>query len=226
MSYALSTLRDKLRLKINQSSSGSNLVYENSELNGYINDGIKHIINFGRLQLIGASAYKRTTDAAADHLSNDGNGYATKPTDYLRFVTAKVDGKWIRRKIDFHEIEFIENNSLINSDTNIKYVCEVSGSELLIFPSTFSECELIYIAETTDLSSDSDSSPLTNTGDSYAIDWAYALALEAKGYKPELSRQIFARVNQVLGFGTGVAATGESGQLPGISPINPPPAQT
>ena len=216
MSYALSDSRNKLRLKINQASTGANLVYENDELNGYINDGIKHIINFGRLQLIGATAYKRTTDANADHLTNAGNGYATKPTDYLRFVSAKVDGKYIRKKLEFHEIEFVQGNSLIDADSNIKYVVEVSGSELLIYPTNFASCELIYIAETTDLSSDADTSPLTNTGDSYAIDWAFGLALEAKLYKPEIARQIFSRINQILGFATEAAPTGESGQTSSI----------
>lgn len=216
MAYTLTVLTDSVRLKINQAASGANLIYENPELYGYINDAIKHIVNFGRLQLIGATAYKRTTDANNDHLTNAGNGYATKPTDYLRFASAKVDGKYIRGLIQFHEIEFIQGNSLINADTNIKYMVEVSGSEFLIYPTDFSSCELVYIAEIADLASGSTTSPLTNTGDSYAKDWAFALALEAKMFKPQLARQIFARINSILGFATEAAPTGVSGQIPGI----------
>lgn len=198
MAYNLSTLTSQLRLKINQVSTNSNLVWEDSELYGYINAAIKHVINFGSLKLIQASAYKRTTDAAGDHLTNNGSGYATKPSDYLRYINGKVDGKFVRRVIDASEVEFIEGNSLTAGDSNRKYVVDISGTEFLVYPTSFSSFELIYIAEPSDLSSASDTSPLTNTGDGYAIDWAYALALESKLFKPDIAQSIFNRVQGLI----------------------------
>lgn len=198
MAYTLSVMRDKVRLKINQSSTGSNLVWEDAELNGYINDSIKHLINFGSLKLIQSSAYKRTTDALADHLVNNGDGYATKPSDYIRYVAAKIDGKYARQMMQISEIEFVQNNSLVQAGTIIKYIVDISGGEFLIYPNDFSSCELHYIAEPTDLANDSDTSPLTNTGDTYAIDWAFALALESKLFKPELAAQVFNRIQGLI----------------------------
>jgi hypothetical protein len=198
MAYTLSDLTSKLRLKINQVSTNSNLVWEDSELYGYINAAIKHVINFGSLKLIQASAYKRTTDAAGDHLTNNGSGYATKPSDYLRYINGKVDAKYIRRIIDASEIEFIQGNSLTAADSNRKYVCDISGTEFLVFPTDFSSFELVYIAEPSDLASSTDTSPLTNTGDNYALDWAYALALESKLFKPEVAQVIFKRVQELI----------------------------
>lgn len=196
MSYQLDVLIIKVRLKHNQSSAGSNLVWEDSELEGYINDAIKHIISNGDLSLIQSGAFK------TDTVANAGSGFGNKPSDYLRYANLKVDDYWVEKIIPMerlHEINKIEGNTLTASGSETKYALDYSGTQFLIYPNDFTTSTLIYIAEPTDLTG-SATSPLTNTGDSYAVDWAYALALESKQFQAELAQAIFNRINKVLGL--------------------------
>jgi len=197
MAYPLSTLEDKLRVKINQVATNSNLVWQDADLHGFINDAIKHIVRVGSIELVQGSAYHRTNDSDGDHLTNAGSGYATKPSDYFRYVNARVDGKWVKKKIESSEIDYISDNQYSDADTYEKYICEISGSEFFILPTNFISCMLIYLREPADLSG-SELSPLTNTGDTYMIDWAFALTLESKHYKPELAQAVFNRVNGLI----------------------------
>lgn len=199
MAYILSTLRSRVRSKLNQLSTNSNQVWEDSELNGYINDSIKHFIVFAPIEFIETSVFKRTKTADGNNLVNNGDGYASKPSDYIRYVNSKVDDVWTRRKIDLSEVEFLQGNSLTEADTTRKYIADVSGSEFLILPIAFNKCELIYLAQpSSDLVNDNDPSPLKDVGDTYMIDWAYALALESKQFKPEMAQIIFKRVQAIL----------------------------
>lgn len=195
MSYALSTLRTKLRNKINQRASASGQVWLDPELDGYINDGIKQILSQGPGYLIENGMARTPTGSP---IPNGGSGYATKPEGLLRFMSAQVDGVWIRRVLKFHEIEFVQGNQNTVANSERKYVVEVSGTEFLVLPDTFTGCHLIYVTESPDLALDTDTSPLHNSGDAYAIDWAFALALESKNFKPEVAKGIFARVNAMI----------------------------
>ena len=198
MSYTLSALRTKLRNKMNQSASVSTVVWGNDELNGYINDAIKHCLNNAPFKYVQGSAFKRTTDAAADHIANNGSGYGSKPDDYMRFVWAEIDGVLLDELLSLEEVKARQDNSLTAASSTIKYMVDASGSEFLIYPVTFETCKLTYIAEPTDLSDDAHTSPLTNSGDTYAVDWAYALALESKLFKSDLAQPIFNRIEKVF----------------------------
>ncbi len=64
---------------------------------------------------------------------------------------------------------------------------------------------------------------MTNVGDDYSIDWAFALCLESKGFKPELAQRVFQRVMMILGASEVKGSVGTSGrakQKP--TPVNPP----
>ena len=50
--FTLKQFRDDLRLRLNQSNSESNLVWEDSELDTYCRDGVFFILDHGRSDLI------------------------------------------------------------------------------------------------------------------------------------------------------------------------------
>ena len=205
MSDQLSTLRTRLKSKINQVNATSNLVWTEAiggDFDIAIAAGARQVLLNVGLQLIQSAGFHRTNDSDADHLSNKGSGYANKPSDYLRYVNAEVDGKWVEKYIpasQASEYNKISGNQFLLADSEKKYLIDIPGTEFLIYPTTWSETMLVYVKELSPFTANSNVTNLTYTGNDYALDWAFALMLESKNYRPELTDKIFARVAKLIG---------------------------
>lgn len=192
--FRLSQMRDDLRLRLNQSSSGSNLVWENSELDTYVRDGVFFVLDHGRRDLIERSFVANTS------LTQSGTGLFTKPDNYYRFVAAEIDDVWVHELMDLKEQKFIEGNDKLKGNTSRKYIYDYSGTTFEVRPTDTAVVALHYLKElqTTDFDSDTDTSPLTNVGDRYAVQYAHGLVLQSKLYKPEVALQVFNQVEKYI----------------------------
>ena len=192
--YTLSQMVDDLRLRINQSSTGSNLVWEDSELQTYCKDGVFFVLDHGRYDLV-QSAFTRQLN-----LESAGGGLFLKPDDYYRFWAAEIDGVWVHELKELSEQKFIEGNDKLKGNTNRKYIYDYSGTTLEVRPTASEQVTLHYMEElkTTDFNSDSSTSPLTNTGDRYALQYAHGLVLQSKLFKPDVAMTIFNQVEKYI----------------------------
>jgi len=192
--FTLSQMRDDLRLRLNQNSSGSNLIWEDSELDTYIRDGVFFVIDHGRFDLIQQSF---VVDSS---LTSLGSGKFSKPDNYFRFKAAEIDGVWVHEEKELREQKFIEGNDKLKGDSARKYLYNYSFNVFEVKPTTTNTVILHYMKqlETTDFDADSNTSPLTNVGDRYAIQYAHGLVLESKLFKPEEAQQIFNRVEKYI----------------------------
>lgn len=192
--FTLKQMRDDLRLRINQSGSTDNLVWEDSELDIYVRDAVYFVADHGRYELIQKSF---TVDTS---LTLSGTALFTKPSDYYRFVAAEIDNVWVNELSILKEQKFIEGNDKLKGDSERKYLYEYDSTRFEVRPTNTITAILHYIKEilTTELNTDSSISPLTNTGDRYALQYAYALVLSSKLYKNEVAEPIFNRIEKQI----------------------------
>ena len=208
MADQLSTLRTRLKSKVNQVSADTNLVWTEAiggDFDIALAAGVRQVLLFGGLALIQEGGFVRTggtySGTTISHLGNKGSGYANKPSKYFRYVNAEVDGKWVEKYIptaQASEYNKIDGNQFLEADSEKKYLIDISGTEFLIYPTTWSETKLTFIRELEPFAADSDVTMLTYTGNDHAVDWAFAVLLESKNYRPELSDRIFARVDKII----------------------------
>lgn len=191
MSKTLAQMRSLVQAKLDNVGQGDDVVWQPGEIDEHINEAILHIGYVGSIELIQASLYKKTAITIT-------SGLSTKPTDYFRWVYGRVDTRHCRL-ITPDRIDTALYDSLQGGGTKNKYAVNYSGTQFQIFPDSSASLELHYIAQLTELSSDTDTSPLTRVGDRYAVDWAYALCLEAKGLSPNIAIPIFNRVSTIIG---------------------------
>jgi len=193
MSFTIKQLRDDLRLTINQSGSSTNLVWENSELDVYIKDGVYYLIDKGRLELLQDAL---TVKAA---LNQYGTGLFTKPGEFYRFIAAEIDGVWVHKIHELADQKFIEDNDNLKGNSDRKYIYNYSGTLFEVRPSTTSTVTLHYVKDASvDMDTDSDSVPLTPQGARYALLYAQARVMESKLFKPEEAERIYNRVAQLI----------------------------
>lgn len=213
MARTLKELRSQLQTKLNNFGSGEVAIYQPSELDQMINQSINYIGYVGEKSLIAKNLFKAINQPCQ-------NGFVDKPTDYYRFDYARLDNF----RCIFIPPELIDekvNNTFAGpSQTENKYMVDYDGNSFQVFPSTSIKMELHYIALLTPLTTDSNTSPLSELGDSFVVDWSYALALEGKGYGPEIAQPIFQRIDGLLARG------GRVTQVGGAYPSVPAPKGT
>jgi len=188
----LLSMRNDLKLKLNQDSSQSNLVWEDAEYDSYIKDGVYFVLDHGRLDLIQRSFTVNTS------LTLVGTGLYTKPDDYYRFVAAEIDGVWVHELKELNEQKYIEGNDNLKGNSTRKYIYNYDGSTFEVRPTSTSTVALHHIKEllASDFASDTNTSPLTNTGDRYALQYAWGLILQSKLYKADVAEAILNRVEK------------------------------
>lgn len=217
MAYTLSQLRSRVQAKLNNVGSGETVLFQPAEIDNNINAGIKLVGHLGEISLIQRNLYKQ--DDLAVSASK-----ITKPTDFFRFDWARVDNRRGRILNPEEYDDFVLDDYRAPGNKN-KYLIDYDGTTFLVLPDSSSSVDFHYIATLTDLSDDTDTSPLTNVGDDYAVDWGFALCLESKGFKPDIAQSVFARVMGILQIGkvttAGPGVKGPSGPGGGIKP--PPP---
>ena len=192
MAYQLSQLRGRVQSKLNNvSTETGTIIFQPTEIDNNVNAGIKFVGHMGNIDLIQYNLYKATDLTVSA-------GKITKPSDFFRFNWAQVDGRR-GRLLDPIEFDDFYNDPYREPNNTNKYLIDYDGTYFKVYPASASNVEFHYIAILTDLSSDTSVSPLTNVGDDYAIDWAFALCLESKGFKPELAQRVFNRVMMILG---------------------------
>ncbi|MGR3218211.1 MAG: phage adaptor protein [Candidatus Anammoxibacter sp.] len=189
--FTLKQMRDDLRFRLNQNSSESNLVWEDSELDTYIRDGVYFILDHGRFDLI----HKSFTTIL---LTQSGTGFYNKPDNLSRFVAVDIDNVRVQVLSELGEYRFIEGNDKLKGNTDRKYIYDYGFNIYQVSPDTAVAVVLHYMKqpETTDFDSDNDVSQLTNVGDRYAIQYSHGLVLESKLFKPDEAERLFNRVDK------------------------------
>lgn len=190
MAQTLSTLRSRVKTKLNNLGSSGQVPFQDSEIDSFINQAILHVGYTGEIALIQRDLFKQTD------LTPSG-GKITKPSDFFKFRYARIDNRRGKR-ITPEGIDDVLYDELQLAGNKNKYIVDYSGTEYQIYPTNASSVAFHYISTLTALTADADTSPLTDAGDVYAGDWAFAVALEAKGFNPNLAARVFARVQSIL----------------------------
>ncbi len=213
MAYQLSQLRGRVQAKLNNvSTDADKVIFQPNEIDNNVNAGIRFVGHLGSIDLIQKNLYKASSLTVSA-------GQITKPADFFRFNWARLDGRRAR-VLDPEEFDDFYYDPYREPGNTNKYLIDYDGTYFKVYPTTGSTVEFHYIAILTDLSSDTSVSPLTNVGDDYAIDWAFALCLESKGFKPELAARIFQRIAMIMGASE---VKGSVGSI--YRPLHPVPAR-
>lgn len=185
-------MRTAVRDKLNQTSTSGNLVYDDDEIDNNIRSGIRAVVERGRLELINDSFQRSTA------ITISGAGLATKPDSYLRFVSADIDGVIVEEIKPMNIHDRYENNEILAGSATLPNIYDYGSGSFLVKPITASYMTLFYIydLQTSDIDADTDTSPLTYTGDEHAIEFAYGFCLVAKQFNPELGQRILGAVEQ------------------------------
>jgi hypothetical protein len=198
MSQTLSQLRSRVQNKLNQ--SGTSAIFQPAEIDDNIRAGVRHVAYYGEKELIQSSLFKQSNIPVSGDPSTIIGGKINKPGDYFRFVFARLGGRRCV-PIEEHDIDNMFYNSAKMPGAKNKYIAEYSGSQFSVWGSNGdSPASFHYIGTIsgTLLQGDSENSPLTDNGDDYVVDWAFALCLESKNFAPEQSTSIFNRVHNLL----------------------------
>jgi hypothetical protein len=198
MSITLAQMRSRIQNKLNNIGSGA--IFTDAEIDDNIRAGVRHIAYFGEVNLIQSSLNKTDSLTITGDTSTINGGSITKPTDYFRFLFGRAGGRRCRLKT-LEEIDDFFYNTSIQPGNKNKYIVEYDGTYFKVYgDGSEGTVEFHYIGTIsgTLLSSDSSTSPLTDNGTDYAIDWAFALCLESKGFNTQLANSVFSRVHNII----------------------------
>ncbi len=191
MSMTLSDMRIVLQNKINQNGT-SNVIWESNELDEYLRNGIRFIIDRGRPELFDSNLLISTALTAA------GSGLYSKPANYFRFISAVIGNNYINRVYPIDVYNYLEDNDLLAGNSEVNNVYDYDSSYFLITPTTSTlTVKIKYVKELVkaDFQNDTDISPLKDVANDYAIDYAFALVLMSKLYQPEIGQNL---INNVI----------------------------
>lgn len=195
MAKTLTTMRSLLRNKSNQTLTTGNIVWADGEMDAYLRAGVRIVIDRGRYELIGKS---HTVSSAL----TPSVGYVTKPNGYFRFISALIDDDQILSEVyPYGMAKIIENNDVTKSTANLIRLYDYSGEKFAIYPADTTKDVILQYAKDlldSEFTSDSDISPLTDTGDEYAIEYAYGLVMQSKLFQPEFGASLIAKTLKLI----------------------------
>jgi hypothetical protein len=184
-------LRTRLQEKLNNVGTGDDVLLQPNELDDHINAGIRMIALHGKYELIRPLA---TVDLNPLVIG----GLLTFPDEFMRFWYARSNGRAMQPTS--HESL---DNILFNQDrapgAKSQYIYEYDGTRMAVLPASITTVEFHFYKEPDPLAADGALSQLTETGNDMALDWAFGLSLESKGFNPELADRVFTRLVGLLG---------------------------
>lgn len=205
MATTLKQARSRLQNKLN--SFGTGTPFQPDELNDNIRSGVRMVAYEGEISLVQPALYLQKTLTISGDTSTVAGGAVVKPSNYFKFVWARMNGRRCRL-ITPEEIDDVFYNSNLAPSSINKYIMEATGTYFSVWgDGSESTMDFHYLGMIeSSFGTDDSNSPLTDVGTDLAIDWAFALSLESKGLNPQLSTQVFSRVASILKGKSGITA--------------------